>query len=356
MTDFTEVLYDQKIIPGTACLLAGDIGGTNSNFGFFADIPSTTPPLLFSLHAKSKKITDFTQTIIDLLQLVGTKYQIVITKAGFASAGIVTPQKNYSKPTNAPFVIDGNDIKNRTGLNCLFVVNDFEVIGYGLDQIAPQSLVNIKTGTGYSYGNKAIIGAGTGLGKCILHWNSYAGRYIPIASEGGHADFCAQNQRELDLVNYIRKTEKRLTNVSWEDLLSGAGIQRIYSFFHDQSRHTNPPSSTHPVTAPLPDEIFKSRNDNPDSFKTFELYTQIYGRCAKNFALDVLALNGVYIAGGIAAKNLPLFEMDIFFNEFLNCGKQYNFLKQVPLYVIIDYNISLYGVIRYMLLEEMCIL
>ncbi len=165
----------------------------------------------------------------------------------------------------------------------------------------------------------------------------------------GHADFAAQSQLELDLVTFIMQHEGRICNVSWEDVLSGYGIQRIHRFFKQRSGGGKGGDN-----GPHPDEIFNARNRDEDCRKTFELYTTFYARCAKNLALDALALGGVYIAGGIAAKNLPMFELPAFMNEFVNCGKQQKLLAQVPIWVITDYNVSLYGAAAYMLLEGVC--
>ena len=108
------------------------------------------------------------------------------------------------------------------------------------------------------------------------------------------------------------------------------------------------------ANGPHPDEIFNNRDKDENCHKTFALYTIFYARCAKDFALDALALGGVYIAGGIAAKNLPLFLESSFMKEFVNCGKQQELLQQVPVYIITDYNVSMHGAAAYMLLENMC--
>ncbi len=350
MLPFKEVLYVDLVPKNIECIFAADIGGTNSNFGFFRRTDGGLE-LLFSLHIKSQKIVDFIQVIRDVLAYVKATYNIDIKQSGFAAAGVVSETQDYCKPTNLDFAIDAKEILRETGLICSFVVNDFEIIGYGLDKIDPKDLVLVNKGIPRARANKAILGAGTGLGKCILDWNKYAGHYIPIASEGGHADCAPQNQLELDLVRYIHTTEKRTCNISWEDVLSGNGIERIYKFFRDRDKHEGL-FEEHKV--PHPDEIFSSRNQDEHSRKTFELYTILYARCAKNFALDALALAGVYIAGGIAAKNLRLFEMPEFMQEFTNCGKQQELLKEVPIYVITDYNVSLYGAAEYMILEGMC--
>ena len=129
----------------------------------------------------------------------------------------------------------------------------------------------------------------------------------------------------------------------------------MYAFF--KSRDSNAIVSEEIAAHGLhPDEIFNRRSADQHCWNTFQLYTTIYARCAKNFALDALALGGVYLAGGIAAKNLQLFEEPSFMQEFTDCGKQKEILKQIPIYVITDYNVSLYGAAQYLMVEDMCIL
>ena len=350
MIQFKEKKYVSDIPRNITGILGADIGGTNSNFGIF-QIRNGKPILLFSFHVKSQEIREFPPVVNDLLTLVKQTYGITISHALFAAAGVVSPGKDYSKPTNLPIIIDAAEIKRATELKCVYVVNDFEVIGYGLDLIAPKELVLVNEGVAREHTNKAILGAGTGLGKCIMIWERDRNQYIPIASEGGHEDFAVQDKLELELVEFIKHREKRSCNISWEDVLSGHGIQRIYQFFHARS---NDGRDAAREQVPHPDEIFNARNDDQHSKDTFELYTTIYARCAKNFALDVLARGGVYIAGGIAANNLEMFKLPSFMDEFVNCGKQAELLREVPIWVITDYNVSLYGAAAYLLIENMC--
>jgi len=348
MLELREVVYVVDMPTGIECILGADIGGTNSNFGFFRRTNGFLE-MLFSLHAKSQLVTDFTALVKQVLEYVQLKYNIIVKYAAFAAAGVVSENQDYAKPTNLTVAIDSKDILKQTNLSCAFIVNDFEVIGYGLDSINPKDLVMVNGGVPRARSNRAIVGAGTGLGKCIMIWDRQLGRHIPAASEGGHADFAPYNLLEMDLVQYIKKQRQNNCAVSWEDVLSGDGIQLIYSFFH--ARAQDEIISHKP---PQPDNIFNSRKQDAHAHATFKLYAKLYARCAKNFALDSLALGGVYIAGGIAAKNLPLFERDIFMNAFVNCGKQQELLKGVPIYVITDYNVSLYGVAEYMRIEGMC--
>ena len=351
-TTFRHVVYADSVPTNTHAVLVGDIGGTNANFAFFS-INQEHTTLLFSLHAKSQEITDFTQVVIDVLTYAHNSYGISATNACFAAAGVIYEDRTVCKPTNASFTITTADIKAKTHLRCVFLVNDFEVIGYGLASLDSKKLVKVRKGTVHPHANQAIVGAGTGLGKCTMTWTKCVNRHIPVPSEGGHADFAAQDQLEYDLIAYIRTSEAWGCNVSWEDVLSGNGIKRLYNFF--RARNHDQPANHDLLTNGLhPDTIFKNRFADPHAHNSFELYTKLYARCAKNFALDALALGGVYIAGGIAANNLPLFEQPAFAQEFVNCGKQQTLLADIPIFVIIDYNVSLYGVVQYMILERMC--
>lgn len=345
-----EKVYVETVPRGIAAILGADIGGTNSNFGLF-ELTNNTLRLLVSLHAKSQQVDDFAKLCKQVQECVAAQYDMQIQAALFASAGVVSPDRDYSKPTNLPFSIQAHAIKQATQIPCIYIVNDFEVIGYGIDLIDPDALVNVHAGKERKWAQKAILGAGTGLGKCIMFWNSAVQRYVPVASEGGHADFAAQHLIEMDLIQFIQRTEGFTCNVSWEDVLSGNGIQRIYQFFHARS---NGGARAHDEKVPHPDEIFNNRNNDQHSKDTFKLYTKLYARCVKNFVLDALALGGIYIAGGIAAHNLPMFEEPLFTEEFLNCGKQQQLLEHVPVFVITDYNVSLYGAAHYLVLEGVC--
>jgi len=73
------------------------------------------------------------------------------------------------------------------------------------------------------------------------------------------------------------------------------------------------------------------------------LFTLFYARCAKNFALNTLATGGLYIAGGIASKNKKIFTSKIFKDEFENAYRRADVLKSIPISIIVNYNVSLYG-------------
>lgn len=347
MLPFKEVRYTKESLKEKKCMLVGDIGGTNSNFGVFSfNHPSK---LVYSLHVKSKDITDFTSLVQDVVDYVASTYGLTIVNSCFGAAGVVAELRDVAKPTNLLITIDAKKIKEKTGIPHVVLINDFEAVAYGIDRIAKKDVVLINEGMARAYANKAVIGAGTGLGKGIMGWDERLKSYMPIPSEGGHADCAVQYQWELDLLNFIKKEYNIVCHISWEDILSGKGIGRIYSFLGNIGTYPETEYSKKIASNGLhPDIIFFSRKLDKRCEDTFKFFAIFYGRCAKNFALDALSLGGMYIAGGIAAHNVELFKTPEFMNEFINCGKQRDLLTNVPLYVITDYNVSLYGAAHYL--------
>ena len=348
-----EVSYHEPV--AGKFFLAGDIGGTNSNFGIL-DTRNEHPKLLFSFHVKSKDVDDYTNFIAELSDYIKDKYNIYFQRACIGAAGVVAENRALVTPTNLKKIIDAKAIAAKAGFEKVVLINDFEAVALGVDHINTKDLININRGKIRSYAHKACIGAGTGMGKSALLWNRYFQRYLPIASEGGHADCVGQTMQEMSLFNAIKQERNTQCdgNVSWEEVLSGAGIQRIYRFLEKTGSYV-------PDVCSL--EIQKN-GFKPDSIShyahygenlcvdTFLMYARFYARCARSFVLDVLALNGIYIAGGIASKNIELFLNPIFLQEFMQCGRQEELLRDVPIFVVADYNVSLFGAAAFMSLYD----
>jgi glucokinase len=277
-------------------------------------------------------------------------YKITITRACFGAAGIITHQRMHVKPTNLAAFLDGDRIKQVTNITDLLFVNDFEATALGIEYINPHAIVTISQGKRWAHGQRACIGAGTGFGKIALRWLKEQKEYIPLASEGGHADCVFFTEEENALKEYLYAEYTKPYPVSWEDVLNGAAIERIYRFLGTRKKYPKTISN---------EEIEKQRF-NPDRISyyakkydkhcvdTFKLYAQFYARCAKNFALESLSLNGLYIAGGIAAKNVSIFKDPAFTEEFFNNRVYNELLQSVPLFVITDYAVNLYGAVKCM--------
>jgi glucokinase len=350
MLAFKEITY-QELAAKDDYVLGADIGGTNSNFGIFSE-PNNKLTLFISLHIKSQDITDFEKTVSDIIVYIQKKYHISIKRLCIGAAGVIYNDGHFVKLTNRAFSLDISVLKKKLNLKTVLLINDFEAIVFGIDKISQGDIIIINKGIIHPKAHQACIGAGTGLGKSIIAWDYHLNRYISLASEGGHADCSVQYPQEFQLLSYIKEQNGHY-HVSWENLLSGIGIQTIYRFLgilhkYPKTKYTQEIDKT----GFPPDKISLFAQHDQRCYETFMLYLRFYARCSKNFVLDTLALNGIYITGGIAAHNVNMFFNPLFMQEFINCGKHQLLLKKVPIYVIADYNISMYGAAEYLILKE----
>lgn len=339
-----EVMYVDTIDLQNPFFLAADIGGTNSNFGVFA-LLQERPVLVLSLHYKSQQIKDFTDFMKQVVDYIFAQYAISFKSACIGVAGITYPARVMARPTNIAIEINTHDVMKATGLKDVFLINDFEAVALGVELLNEKDIITINRGVHYKHANMAFLGAGTGLGKSVMVWHRSDKRYFPVSSEGGHADAVFYDQREWDFQDFVYK-HYNVCPISWEMILSGVGIQKIYHFLGTQKKYPITELTKEIELSDFnPDRISAFAKEDQRSKDTFDLYLTFYARCLKNFALDSLSMNGIYIAGGIAAKNASLFFDPQFMTEFIRCGKQSKQLVAMPVALIADYNVSLYGVV-----------
>jgi len=327
-------------------VLGVDLGGTFTKI-CIAGIKESKPHMLFVYDFKTKKLDSLNPAISQVLNHAKEKFDIEIDNACIGAAGVISKEKNFADLTNVSWNIDLREIINQRSLKKAFIINDFEALGYGINLLDENDTLNITLGNKADEFRlpKAIIGAGTGLGKSILYFNEKINGYVPLPSEGGHSDLPAYNDFELKFVEFIKKSKKISEPVCYEEVLSGRGLVNIYNFLKSQNiSEKNFVSNEIKKSIDKPAIISKYKNIDEICKKTFELFTRFYGRCAKNFVLDSMATGGLYIAGGIALKNKDIFSSDIFLEEFISADQRSDILKQIPIYVITNPYAGLYGV------------
>ena len=207
---------------------------------------------------------------------------------------------------------------------------------------------------------KAVIGAGTGLGECFLTNHNHtageaAGGWEVCAAEGGHSDFAPRTQQEFEIMQYILSQSRLhpnkaewLDRVSTERVVSGLGLPKIYSFLASKRGDANP-SVAAQIRAPDADigriiGVAAQDNSCPVCAETMRIFVGSYGAEAGNLCLKLLPFSGLYIAGGIAAKNMQLMlRNDQFVRNFLDKGRMKEVLERVPIYLITHKSVGLLG-------------
>lgn len=350
MIDYSVRTFEKKLLDEkySSYIIGADVGGTNTNIGV-AGVKNSKPVLLFSLDFKSQEINSLVPAVNETLSYADKKYSIKVDSACFGLAGIVSPYQDLISLTNVDWTVNKKELIKETALDNIFFINDFQAIGYGfnlLNSNNKKDLLEIKAGKGQerSLSTKALIGAGTGLGKSILIYDKHFKIYVPIPSEGGHGDFPIQNDFEIKLTKFIKEFRGISQPITYEELLSGRGIESIYRSLKklqqfDSTIYTKEIDGSQDK-AKL---ISKYREKDETCRETFRLFTRFYARCAKNFVLDVMATGGLYITGGIASKNKEIFKSKEFLDEFENVYRRSDLLKKIPIYIVINYDASLYG-------------
>lgn len=351
MVHYTTKTY-QKHIQKSAYhtfVMGVDIGGTHTNIGIAGvNKHKQSVELLFSHHFETKKLSSVIPAIKETYNYSKHQFDIEINFMCIGAAGVVDTKKNSAQLTNVSWNIDAKKIREQTEISNVFIINDFQILGFGihlLDENNENDVFKIQTGkTQTPHPTKAVIGAGSGLGKSILIYDEEANIYVPLASEGGHADIPTYTEEERNLLHFIQTKTTISYPINYEHILSGKGIEFIYSYLHkrDEFKETE---YTKKIDESTQKTLLISKYKNRDETcrKTFELFIKFYARCAKNFALDTMALGGIYLAGGIAMKNQDIFHTDLFAKEFQNAFRRSKLLASIPVYLVLDYDISLTG-------------
>lgn len=320
-------------------IIAGDIGGTKCNLAAFEEEPGKTLHLVFQQRYATRDFTEFEQLVGHFCQEVASKQNMSggkITAAGFGFPGTVVIGRLHA--FNLPWELDATSLAHILSLPVenVVLVNDLVATACGLDKLVPEDFLVLNPGVAQPDGNKALIAAGTGLGEAILYWDGRHHR--ASASEGGAADFAPRTEREIGLLVFLKQ---RLSRVSCEQLFSGRGFRNIHEFLGPSVRH----STFTGAPADSAREITQNALDGtcPVCVETLDLWTEAFGAEAGNLALRVLAYGGVYLAGGIAVKILPVLERGRFCKAFAEKGPMTEILARIPIAVILNENAPVLG-------------
>lgn len=340
-------------------LLAGDIGGTKTILRLSETLPGTTAAnikvkTLYQGLYPSQEYPDLVPMVKTFLAAAAVELGAapMPEKACFAIAGPVV--NNVSTLTNIAWVLDGERLARELAIAQVSLINDFAAVGYGVLGLEAADLHTLQVGAPQADAPIAVLGAGTGLGEAFLIRQGDTYRVYP--SEGGHADFAPRSELEFQLLKYLLE-KHNIRRVSAERVVSGQGIVAIYQFLRDRQIAPESPEvgqivriweseigkgekSVDPAAS-----ISKAATEGSDrlSLRTMQLFAEAYGAESGNLALKLLPYGGLFLAGGIAAKNLPLLESGGFLSAFHDKGRVSPLLEKVPVHVILNPQVGLIG-------------
>jgi glucokinase len=217
-------------------------------------------------------------------------------------------------------------------------VNDFAANGFGVLTLEPHEYEQLGPQCEPVPGAPiAVVGAGTGLGETYVTHSG--GMWEAWPTEGGHANFSPRNQKELLLLQFL--LDKFKGRVSTERVVSGKGIVNVFEFL----AHENPRGVNTALAEKIKiDEegaglISQACHDEPMCKEAIETVMALYGCEVGNTVVKWLPFGGLYIAGGIAMKNMDFIrgEDSPFMAAYKDRGRMSHLLNKVPLrFVNID--------------------
>ena len=307
-------------------VLAADIGGTNSRFAHFTVDEDGGLTLVSHIWLKTAAADSFAN-LLQNLRLSGFPFDPQNADiVGIANAGPVT-QGVRSKAPFIPWEIDVSNAKRDYGFQRCILINDFVAQAFSCISPIGRSAEEILAGYPEPQSAIAVIGAGTGLGKAILYPDSH-GHYSVAPSEGAHACFPFVGEHEFAFQRFLISAGQT-HYATYNHVVSGSGLSAIHEFL--TGKHLEP--------AQVAEQF-------PRHPGTLSWAARFYGRASRDFALDALSLGGLYLAGGLAARNPEIVLHESFRNEFLDSDTMSHVLARLPVFLIRDQNSGLWGAAR----------
>ena len=323
--------------PGLRHILAADIGGTNCRLGRFALTLQGELLKERSVWLESPGLA----TTEHLIAVLERELELHPTAADATVLAIGGPVHDgvSGRLTNGSLVVDLRPLAARGG-SPVRVINDFVAqacacltdVGANARQIWPpaesaRAQVPLRAA-------RAVIGAGTGLGVAALYPLDMAvpnaSGWLVAPSEGGHAAFPFVGEEENAFHDFLR-AKLGLAAARGDDVLSGRGLALLHEFLAGERL--------------TPGEVGRLALSSPTP--TLRCYARFYGRACRDLILTSLATGGLWIAGGIAARNPLCVSCEEFFAELHAEPDFSGWLREIPVRLLEDVESGLWGAAQY---------
>jgi glucokinase len=318
-------------------ILAGDIGGTKTLLGLFDAVPARPRPVTVRSFG-TLDYPDLPTLIAEFLKSADASAARsahgAVETACFGVAGPVVDET--VKVTNVPWFVDGRRVASVLGIARVSLLNDLEALAHAVPVLRESETHVLQEGEAIRGGNIALIAAGTGLGQALLH--NVDGRFLPSASEAGHADFAARTEREMALV---RDLTARYGRADVEHVVSGRGLINIHRVTHREPCAAGVDLESPDAAAAMSAAALERRCAS--CVETLDMFVEAYGAESGNLALRSVSTGGLYVGGGIAPKILPALTTGQFIRTFRAKPPLDPMLAAMPVKVILNAQAGLLG-------------
>jgi glucokinase len=300
-------------------ILCGDIGGTHARLAL---AQQGTANLIATKQYPCSDHGSLTSILTDYLATLATP-----PSAGcLAVAGPISEDGRQATLTNLPWALDCDQLEAASGIARIRLVNDFAAAAMGVTAVAATDLVTLQAGQPLPSAPRLVLGAGTGLGMAILLADSAGWRILP--GEGGHVGLSPQQPRQLAVWQALLDQHGRVTA---ERAISGPGLAAIHHILTGEQ------------LSPADVSRLALIGDSLAARRSIDMFMEFYGAFAGDMAMLALARGGVFLAGGVMAKLLPLVASSPFLAAFNAKAEHQALVGRMPVYAVVEPQLGLKG-------------
>jgi glucokinase len=306
-------------------ILAADIGGANARFAAFG-LEAGVLRLERSLWLPTAGSPSFPAL---LERLAASDFPLDPRAADHVALALAGPVERgvLCRPPNIAWSLDLSRARADWGWPAFTLLNDFAAQAWACVSPAMDRARPVLPGNPDPEGVVAVIGPGTGLGMAALVPDGRGG-FLVLATEGGHALFPLAGEEEFAFWRFARDTLGREQLIG-DLVVSGSGLALLHRFLHGEE-----------IT---PAEA--AARFGPDS-PVLAWFARFLGRACRHLALNTLALGGVVVAGGVAARNPEILAHPAFAAEFRASETHAALLARIPVRLNADQDAGLWGAAR----------
>jgi glucokinase len=311
----------------TPLRLVGDIGGTNARFALAE--PTSGRPRLSAF--RSLRCQDYPSLEGAIAAYFADQPALPRPEtAVIAVAGpVVDGALNF---TNLGWRVSETELEQALGFRSATLINDYAALALAAPALNDEDVHHIgPRSAGRANSTIAMIGAGTGFGASALVRD---GRVEAVlTTEGGHIGYAPTDALEAEIWRILAL---KFGRVSVERIMSGPGLLNLHSAMLELEGR-KPDCESPDAVSRLADE------GDPLALRTVQLFCEIMGAVAGDFALVYGAQGGVCLAGGVAPRLIDYLEKGDFRRRFEAKGRFEAYLRAIPTMVVTQPYAALLG-------------
>ena len=158
-----------------------------------------------------------------------------------------------------------------------------------------------------------------------------------VPSEVQHITVSPLNEKHEKLMKWMKNKLKFSNLPSWEDFVSGNGLELIYKGLRELFY---PKIKLEELSA---EQIAERAGKDEICTEALDIFYRCAGKLTQAIALFFRPFNGIYLCGTSTIKNAEFITKSGFIKELHKSKDRENILKLFPVYIIEDENINIKG-------------